>query len=306
MNNSCPLCGAAETHVFAALTAAELADLWRKCTGIATEDEFGKTPTIEYRHCQSCDFRYFSPLISGSEAFYRHLQEKPWYFANDKFEFGKAAALVAPTDSVLEIGAGKGVFPTRLSTKRYVGLEFSPQAVAMARERGIELRRESVEAHADRHSGQYDFVCTFQVLEHVSNPDSFIKAAITCLKPGGRLAISVPAIDGFLGMAVNAYMNLPPHHVSHWSDECLRQLAPRYGLTLEALLSETLMDEHVSWYLQTMILRFLRPAVSMVRTNRAFWLLFKLVDFFAMKIGPRFSHHLRPRGHTVLAVYRKG
>lgn len=305
MHVSCPLCGSSETCEISTLPSDALVRLWDKCTAISTIGEFKSHDSLEFRHCPKCDFRFFSPLIAGSEAFYKSLQEKPWYFADDKYEFGRAAAMIEKSELVLEIGAGKGVFPTRLPTKKYVGLEFSPQAVKMAHERGIDLRQESIEEHAASHAGQYDVVCSFQVLEHVSNPRSFLEAAVSCLRPEGRLMISVPGNDSFLGSAINAFMNLPPHHVSRWSDECLRNLAPRFGLSLEELLMEPLADEHASWYLQTLLLRLVFPQAPMVRLNRFFWAFFKIFDAMAIKLSPRFVQNLRPRGHTVLAVYRK-
>ena len=302
----CPLCDAGETAELERVTRDELVQLWQKCAGIATGEEFKETDTLGLRHCPTCDFRFFAPMASGSEDFYKHLQERSWYFADDKYEFGRAADLIGAGERVLEIGAGKGVFPTRLKTKEYLGLEFSPQAIAMAKERGIELRRESIEDHARSHPGSYDVVCSFQVVEHVANPRSFLEAAATCVKQGGRLMISVPADDGYLRSAVNAFMNLPPHHVSRWSDECLRQLAARLGLSLESLLVEPLADGHAGWYLQTLLLRLVFPQAPLVRIDPLFWACFKLFDAMALKLGPRFVPPLRPRGHTVLAVYRKG
>jgi len=301
----CPLCGSSETVELSRLLTDELLLLWEKCSDIVLDEELKGYDTLEFRKCPTCDVRFFNPLISGSNDFYGKLQEKLSYFADDKYEFARAAALISESDSVLEIGAGKGVFPTRLATKTYTGLEFSSQAVNMARERGVDLRRESVEEHAASNAGRYDVVCSFQVLEHVSNPRSFLESATSCLKPGGRLMISVPGNDGFLDSAVNASMNLPPHHVSRWSDECLRRLQPRLGLTLDLLLIEPLADEHASWYLQTLLVRLLWPQSALVRMDPIFWMIFQVFGAVALKLGPRFPPNMRPRGHTVLAVYRK-
>lgn len=305
MITSCPLCGSANINIVTTLATADLVHLWNITAGIDTASQFGKCEKLHLQHCSACDFRFFDPLITGSEDFYKRLQEKPWYFADEKYEFGQAAALVGATERVLEIGAGKGVFPTRLTTKNYLGLEFSTQAIAMAKERGIELRQQTIEDHARVNAGVYDVVCSFQVVEHVSSPRSFLEAATACLKPGGRLMISVPAEDSYLHSAVNAYMNLPPHHVSRWSDACLERLAPRLGLSLDRLMVEPLADEHAGWYLHTLLLRLVFPHAPMVRVLPTFWYIFKLFDAMAMRLAPRLAKNLRPRGHTVLATYRK-
>lgn len=305
MNVVCPLCRAPATRNIGILRTADIVHLWIRCAAISTINEFKSHDPLELRVCPTCDFRFIEPLMAGSETFYNDLHEKPWYIADDRFEFGKAASLIEVSETVLEIGAGKGYFPSHLLAKNYIGLEYSAKAVKDAQERGIDLRQESIEEHAILHKNIYDVVCSFQVLEHVSNPRSFLEAAISCLKPKGRLMISVPGNDSFVGSAVNALMNLPPHHVSRWSDKCIQGLPQFLEITLESLLTEPLAKDHLSWYLQTLFTQLLWPQSALVRRDTFFMMASRILHALSLKLASRFSPQLRPRGHTVLAIYCK-
>src|SRR5690606_35647401 len=50
--------------------------------------------------------------------------------------------------------------------------------------------RESAESHATHSAGAYDVVTCMEMLEHVPNPQSVLKAAHALVKPGGHLVVS--------------------------------------------------------------------------------------------------------------------
>ncbi|MGV2387332.1 MAG UNVERIFIED_CONTAM: hypothetical protein LVR29_00250 [Microcystis novacekii LVE1205-3] len=49
-------------------------------------------------------------MITGSENFYEKLQVFDWYYLEEKNEYDYASQFIKPSDSVLEIGCGKGSF----------------------------------------------------------------------------------------------------------------------------------------------------------------------------------------------------
>lgn len=153
-------------------------------------------------------------------------------------------------------------------------------------------------------------VCFFQVLEHVPDPRGFLNDAIKCLKPGGLLIFSVPSEDSFLSFAVNNVLNMPPHHLTRWSDRALRDLTSRFSLSIVSIHHEILADVHLKGYLEACVLRLMSPG---------YWRVSPLIDlsyFYKLKIKlsyivvrlltylyKRIAH--RPWGHSVTAVYRK-
>jgi SAM-dependent methyltransferase len=209
---------------------------------------------------------------------------------------------------VLEVGCGSGAFGISLHTASYVGLEFSEQAASDARRRGLEVLRESVEEHAQTHAAQYDAVCAFQVLEHVARPDQFLRACLAAIKPGGLVIVSVPSVDSFASGLPDFLLDMPPHHVTRWSDRCLRKVAELFSGELTALWHEPLQPAHRRMHGQSAILRRLYgwsgrsvPVVNETAGERT-------VARIAWKVSALLAPVLRlfaRRGISVTAVYRK-
>ena len=167
---------------------------------------------------------------------YRLLEKLPWYYMENKPEFDVARRHLAGAERVLEVGAGAGAFGRLLAGQgAYVGLEFNSSAVEQAVASGLDVRRESLGEHLASGPGTYDAVVTFQVMEHVPAVGQFIRECRRCLRPGGRLIVSVPSHDGFMGSELNNILDLPPHHITQWSDRTLAAVASQFDLTLVAL-----------------------------------------------------------------------
>lgn len=131
-------------------------------------------------------------MPTGDEAFYDQLNKLDWYYQAEKGEYHYARDYISKnTESkspkILEVGCGRAAFASFLAkTLRhdYVGLEFSSSAKRMAANSNIEIQNLSIEEYAKCEEAKegFDVVCSFQVLEHVANPHSFLHAKIQCLK----------------------------------------------------------------------------------------------------------------------------
>lgn len=208
--------------------------------------------SITLCHCNHCKLGFFYPACVGNGPFYEQLQTQAWYYQDDKPEYAHAATLIHQESSVLEVGCGKGAFRNWLPQSiRYTGLEFNDEAVQKARAAGLDVRKQPVEEHAAA-SHRYDVVCAFQVLEHVEHPKQFFHACVQALKPGGTLMIAVPAQDSFLAIAPNSPLNMPPHHVTRWTDSALTHLAYSEGLHKTDIWHEPVADFHQEWHATTL------------------------------------------------------
>lgn len=120
------------------------------------------------------------------------------YFANARADI-VGALETGPTSSVLELGCGAGGTgrATLAAGKagRYVGLELSPTAAAVAKEHLTDVLVGDVEALdlAPLH-GQFDALVISEVLEHLTDPWSTLAKLRHCLRPGGRVYASSPNI----------------------------------------------------------------------------------------------------------------
>jgi 2-polyprenyl-3-methyl-5-hydroxy-6-metoxy-1,4-benzoquinol methylase len=266
------------------------------------------TPTIDSQRCDVCDLRYFDDELAGPEEMYRQLEELPWYYLEHKPEFDIAVRHLRGAERILEIGAGAGAFGRMISGRdAYVGLELNSSAVEQAVNSGLDVRRQSLADHLASDPAPYDAVVTFQVMEHVPAVGSFIRECLQCLRPGGSLIVSVPSHDGFMGMELNSILDLPPHHITQWSDRCMAAIASEFDLKLVSLDHDEIAPYHRSNYLHQKALDVLglrRTDERPVRASRAFHFTDQLVSKAAGAWG-RVRHPALPAdfGHSVTACY---
>ena len=184
-----------------------------------------------------CGLAFFDPMVAGDKAFYDELyhplgREGPWSGrVVERSDYLRAAALVQPGESVLDVGCGPATFARYVPTAGYVGLDQSVEARKVA----ADVRGETITEHADAHPGAYDMVCAFHVVEHIAEPVPFVAAMIRCLRPGGRLVIAVPSWPSAITDIPNFSFNAPPHHLTWWTERALHALAKASGLVVESV-----------------------------------------------------------------------
>ena len=306
MIKNCPLCGSTHTHKIDNINKDRLRAVYLK--DYATDIGHLVTEDLSLYHCDDCDLKYFDPMITGDQNFYADLQKFDWYYKDDKLEYDYVAKYIKARDSVLEIGCGKGAFSKKIKTKKYVGLEFSETAKDLAVSQGIDVRNQSIEEHANENKEQYDVVCSFQVIEHVTRPNSFFEAKVACLKPKGTLIMAVPSEDSFLEHIQDFSLNMPPHHVSKWTDKCLTGLGERHGLELVEMYHEPLNSFHIPWYFTSMMVyqvnRLLGIKHSLIKSPKH-WASHRLATLLHSALGNDYPNAYKGHGHTVIAVYKK-
>lgn len=99
---------------------------------------------------------------------------------------------------VLDVGCGGGILSESMAREgaQVTGLDMGGEPLQVARlhalESGIDVHyvQETVEAHAEAHSGEYDVVTCMEMLEHVPDPRSVINACARLVKPGGQVFFS--------------------------------------------------------------------------------------------------------------------
>jgi len=306
----CPLCGATNTTLLEKINAADVAEIFRKSFDYDLSVEYGEVEKLSFCHCLNCDLRFFHPMITGSEAFYDVLKPNEGCYCEDKSEFEYAKQYIGGSDAVLEIGCGKGAFAKKISPRHYLGLEITQKAVQMARDDGINAEKETIQSHASHSSGKYDVVCAFHVLEHVAEVHSFIKSSVACLKSGGLLIYSTPSADSFVSLLTNPLLNIPPHHVTWWSDKCLNYVAEGFGLSVVDLEHEVLADRNRRMYARLIVLESLKSLAgikpSLINRSLKYRIVSKIANMGARLLEKGLNdRRVLPWGHAVTAVYRK-
>ena len=100
---------------------------------------------------------------------------------------------------VLDVGCGGGILADSMARKgaRVTGIDLATKALRVAQLHAleaqtphIEYREVSVEALAAEQPGSFDTVTCMEMLEHVPDPDSVVRACAQLVKPGGWVFFS--------------------------------------------------------------------------------------------------------------------
>jgi SAM-dependent methyltransferase len=98
--------------------------------------------------------------------------------------------------SILDAGCGDGRFLELLNRRvrdlTLVGADYSPLPLEAARGLGFEVHRANFEVALPFEDGQFDAVNAAQVIEHIYNPDLFVRELHRVLRDDGHLVLSTP------------------------------------------------------------------------------------------------------------------
>jgi SAM-dependent methyltransferase len=137
-----------------------------------------------------------------------------------------------PGRKVLNAGAGQGSFTQLLEQQGYevTSMDLSPLAVDLLRERVQGPVVTGDVTNMPFEDSAFDAVILGEVLEHISLDDLALQETVRVLRPGGVIAISVPADSLPFGPAAEW-----AGHVRHYSEQQLRSLCLEAGLDIEGL-----------------------------------------------------------------------
>jgi 2-polyprenyl-6-hydroxyphenyl methylase/3-demethylubiquinone-9 3-methyltransferase len=100
---------------------------------------------------------------------------------------------------VLDVGCGGGILADSMARKGAIvlGIDLASKALKVAQlhaleahTQGVEYREISAEVLAAEQPGSFDVVTCMEMLEHVPDPSSVVKACATLVKPGGYVFFS--------------------------------------------------------------------------------------------------------------------
>lgn len=133
---------------------------------------------------------------------------------------------------ILEIGCGTGHnLPMLAHFGEVDAIEIDPAARAIASERlGKAVGTAPLPTLPDVPRGAYDLIAVLDVVEHIENDVAALKAMAACLKPGGKVLITVPAHPWM--WSAHDVVN---HHHRRYTKKSLRRAIAAAGLRPERL-----------------------------------------------------------------------
>ena len=171
--------------------------------------------------------------------------------------------------SVLDVGCGGGILSEAMARAgaRVTGIDMGEAPLSVARlhaaESGLEIeyRRISAEELAAEQPGRFDVVTCMEMLEHVPDPASIVRACATLVRPGGSVlfstinrtpkafALAIVGAEYLLGLlprGTHQYDRfIRPSELSAWAREAGLQLQDITGLQYNPLLKSYRLGDDV-------------------------------------------------------------
>ena len=257
--NECPLC-AADSQQQAVVTSHVYGD---------------KTQTHAFYHCQACDVRYQFPGLTPEEEsrFYnaefegfmagRSGAEGGWLGAESHINANRTTVerrmkYLLPNlnkaSSVLEVGCSSGfmLFPLEERGLSCVGIEPSGFFSEFVKSKGVPVYSTLAEMIKQEPNKKFDIIQHYFVLEHISEPISFLKTQLALLNEGGRIIFEIPNVADALytiyDIAAFERFYWSVAHPWYFSEKSLRYLLDQVGESYEIILDQRYdLSNHMTW-----------------------------------------------------------
>lgn len=197
--------------------------------------------TADYRilECSNCGLVFAEPQTPGDQAFYEWVSQGTNYYPVHRWEWERVLDVlsISQAKNILEVGCGTGNFLQYVLERLHLdatGLDTNPSSIQQAKERGLNVRCQSLETYiSENPSSRFDVLCAYHCLEHVADPKAFLGLMQRVLIPDGLIVVSVPYSPTSWEALEWACLNLPPHHLTRWNKTSLECLASEVGMSAE-------------------------------------------------------------------------
>jgi len=116
--------------------------------------------------------------------------------------------------SIVDIGCGGGILSESMAKQGadVIGIDMAHASLQIAKLHALETQTKvqyqkiTAEEFASQHAGQFDIVTCMEMLEHVPNPASIVRACCDLVKPGGTVYFSTinKTFKAYLMMIIGA------------------------------------------------------------------------------------------------------
>ncbi len=216
------------------------------CNSTQVEEFLTKNRCTIYT-CTECRLRFVYPIpdtetVYGKD-YFTGAEEGFGYVDYDKDKepmipaFGeyliRARKFMPEADRLLDVGAATGFFVRFANEQGFKasGVELSKYAAEEGAAKGLDMTTGTIHELLPEREGMYDVITMLDVIEHVPDPSSDIRAAGSLLVPGGLLMINTPDTGSLYAKVMRKRWHLltPPEHLVYFNRKNLSTLLTREG-----------------------------------------------------------------------------
>lgn len=189
--------------------------------------------------CNSCGFVFSSripstqELINYYEGYGRNdylspLTIKRYHQILDTFESKRK------TNRLLDIGCGIGYFLEVAKERGWevYGTEYTDKAIEICKSKGITMHQGELDPN-NYSPESFDVITSFEVIEHINNPNPEIENISRLLRKGGLFYVTTPNFNSLIRYYRGQKYNVIswPEHLSYYTPSTLNNLMKKHGFS---------------------------------------------------------------------------
>ena len=199
---------------------------------------------VDYHVCRPCGFTFVFPwpddrtLRDHYDDYgrkYYSIEVLKDFLLSPKHCHREIAILLRATKlgTLLDVGCSVGGFVRAASQLGYAaeGIDISPSSVAVGQEQGLKIR--VGDFLSAEFTNQFDVITMWATLEHLPDPNRYLRRAREQLRPGGILLASVPNFTGITQRLIggrNRYVGID--HLNYWTARGFASYVARFGFEI--------------------------------------------------------------------------
>lgn len=224
------------------------------CDSCRIYTEFNKEG-YNYCKCKRCGFIFVNPrpdmeelkeiydenfYKSGAAHKYKELNASLDYAAEQQLKLVKSVVKPFAGHTLLDIGCGKGHFLKLVNRGSYngMGIDISAESFETCKAEGIPIVLTTIEEF--KNDLKFRAITAFDLVEHISDLDSFTAAVQNKLYPYGYFIFKVPNVNAFRFKQLNKphIGFMAPVHLNYFSNATVRFFLETHGLEAVSVYSE--------------------------------------------------------------------
>lgn len=249
--SQCPFCSNARYVVKNEYEINSLIERWKNQYAFVPFSDCYKGKTLQRRICLNCGTNYYNYFLPDTEEFYEKLTSLHPIYSKNKWDYDEALEIVLKykPKSLLDVGCGYGYFIEKIqnAVDAAAGSEFNQLAVDECNKKGIKVYTSDLSQIEEK----FSMITAFQVLEHIKEPDNFVKKLLELLDKNGLLLFVTPNPKSELIKYNPGILELPPHHNLDISKETFEYIAKQHNLKILLYKCQEIMPYDYNIYLQS-------------------------------------------------------
>jgi 2-polyprenyl-3-methyl-5-hydroxy-6-metoxy-1,4-benzoquinol methylase len=204
---------------------------------------------VDYYTCGSCRFTFIFPWPDDKALKNMYDDYGHRYYSVEGLKdfllspkhYSREIGLLRRTTRVgrlLDVGCSVGGFVGAAKELGYgaEGIDISPSSVAVGQRAGLEIR--AGDFLCAGFPAKFDVITMWATLEHLADPNRYLKRARECVRPGGVLLASVPNFSGITQRLIGTkdrYVGID--HLNYWTARGFSSYLHRFGFEVVEIVT---------------------------------------------------------------------